>query len=243
MSKRIVITGASTGIGAATAEHLASGNTVFIHYRSSDQAAEGVKQEVERKGGQAYLVKCDLMTEQGCEHLFGEVSAKTDAVDVLVNSAGGFPERHSVDNLSWELMQHIFALNTFSTMKVSSLFVPLLKKGQSPCIVNITSVAARSGAPTATLYGASKGAIDTFNRGMAKELAPAIRVNAVAPGIVETPFHDKVSTREQLDALKLKTPLQCHGTARLMAETVGLLIENTYMTGATIDVNGGLDMH
>jgi 3-oxoacyl-[acyl-carrier protein] reductase len=127
-------------------------------------------------------------------------------------------------------------------MMVTSLCVPLLEKGENPCIINVTSLAIRHGAPTATIYGAAKGAIDVFTRGAAKELAPKIRVNAVAPGVILTPFHDKVSTAEQMEMWRENTPLKRHGEAAHIARAMKFLIENDFMTGETIDINGGLFM-
>ena len=242
MSKAILITGASTGIGAATAIHLAAGNKIFLHYNSSAQAAEKVAIMVEKKGGEAALVQADLSNEAGCEALLKEVGKNTDHLDVLVNNAGGLIERQYCRDLQWDLMERIFALNTFSLMKVSALSIPLLEKGTNPSIVNLTSVAVRHGAPSATLYGAAKGAVDTFTRGMAKELAPTIRVNAVAPGVIATPFHEKVSTPEMMENWRKGTPLQKNGQAADIAHAIEFLIENQFTTGETVDVNGGTQM-
>jgi 3-oxoacyl-[acyl-carrier protein] reductase len=108
--------------------------------------------------------------------------------------------------------------------------------------VNISSIAIRTGAPTATVYGAAKGAIDVFTRGLARELAPAIRVNAVAPGVIQTPFHDKVSTPQFMESSRQNTPLQHLGEAIHIARAIRFLIENDFVTGETLDVNGGLFM-
>ena len=242
MSKIILITGASTGIGAETARHLANGNKIVIHYNTSQQAAEEVAGEVEKLNGQAHLVAADLSTESGCQELFNAVAANTDRLDVLVNNAGGLIKRQSVREYEWKLMEEIFALNTFSAMMVTSLCIPLLDKGTDPCIVNISSVALRHGAPTATIYGASKAALDSFTRGIAKELAPTIRVNAVAPGVIVSPFHDKYSTPEQLEAWRDGNPLKKNGEPIHIAQAIKLVIENDFMNGETIDVNGGLYM-
>ena len=242
MSKIMLITGASTGIGAETARHLANGNKIFIHYNASKQAAEEVAAEVEKLNGQAHLVPADLSSETGCQELINAVAADTDRLDVLVNNAGGLIKRQSVREYEWKLMEEIFALNTFSAMLVTSLCIPFLEKGTDPCIVNITSVAIRHGAPTATIYGASKAALDSFTRGIAKELAPAIRVNAVAPGVIITPFHDKFSTPEQLKAWREGNPLQKNGEPIDIAQAIKLVIENDFLNGETIDVNGGLFM-
>jgi 3-oxoacyl-[acyl-carrier protein] reductase len=187
-------------------------------------------------------VQADLSSEAGCDALYSEVSVMTNRLDVLVNSAGGLIRRQAVRELEWELMEQIFRLNVFSTMMVSRLCVPLLEKGKDPCIVNISSIAARHGAPSATIYGAAKGAVDSFTRGMAKELAPAIRVNAVAPGVIETPFHQKVSTPERMRQFRENTPLGRNGQAIHVATAIRFLIEDDFLTGETVDVNGGMFM-
>jgi 3-oxoacyl-[acyl-carrier protein] reductase len=242
MSKTILITGASTGIGAECAVHLAKGNTIFIHYNSSRAPAEAVAALVEEKGGIAHVIQADLSTQQGCEKLHAKVAELTGHLDVLVNNAGGLIARHEVRSLSWELMEEIYALNTYSTIYMTRLCIPLLEKGTDPNIINMTSVAARSGAPTATLYGSSKGALNTFTRGAAKELAPTIRVNAIAPGVIITPFHEKYSTPEKMEVFRNNSPLKRNGLSEHIASAVEFLIENDFTTGETIDVNGGIFM-
>lgn len=242
MSKTILITGASTGIGAATARALAGGNTLFLHYNQSKAEAEALARAVAEQGATAHLVQADLTTEAGCRHVAEAVTDRTDTLDVLVNNAGSLIERHTVKTVSWDLMEQIFSLNTFSAMLMTRLCIPLLQKGTDPCIVNITSIAARHGAPTATLYGAAKGALDSFTRGAARELAPDIRVNAVAPGVILTPFHDRFTTPERLEQMQANTPLGFHGVSEHIAHAVVFLIDNTFTTGETIDVNGGLFM-
>jgi 3-oxoacyl-[acyl-carrier protein] reductase len=242
MAKIIVITGASTGIGSETARLLAEGNDIFIHYNASREAAEQTAAEVQERGGTAHLVQSDLFSEAGCDALYSEVSVMTNRIDVLVNNAGGLVQRQGIRELEWSLMDRVFSLNTFSTMLLSSLFVPLLERGTDPCIVNVTSIAARHGAPTATLYGAAKGAIDSFTRGAAAELAPKIRVNAVAPGVIDTPFHERYSTPARMERFRTDTPLQRNGRAIDVARAIKFLIENDFITGEPIDVNGGLFM-
>lgn len=242
MKKFILITGASTGIGAETARCLGPGNDVFVHYCSSGAAAESVAADIETADGRAHLCRADLSTEDGCRALFKAVAEKADKLDVLVNNAGGLIKRKPVGECEWKLMEEVFALNTFSAMMVTSLFVPMLQKGRDPAIVNLTSVAMRHGGPTATIYAAAKAALDSYTRGAAKELAPGIRVNAVAPGVIVTPFHDKVSTPEQLEAWRKATPLAQNGDSEHIAQTIKFIVENSFLTGETIDVNGGLFM-
>jgi 3-oxoacyl-[acyl-carrier protein] reductase len=243
MAKTVLITGASTGIGAEAAKRLAPGNKIIIHYNASQKAAQSVAETVHMKSGDAYLVQADLTSAEGCGKLFATVSEMTSKLDVLVNSAGGAIVRRNVHEIDWEFMQKTFALNTFSTMEMTKRCLTLLEKGENPCIINITSVAMRSGAPTLTTYAASKGAIDTFTRGAAKELAPLIRVNAVAPGVIETPFHEKISTSQKMQEFRNATPLGRNGRAEDIAKVIQLLVEDRFMTGETIDVNGGLFMH
>ena len=242
MAKTLLITGASTGLGAETARQLAKRNEIFIHYNSSKESAEQVAADVEKQGGKAYLLQADLSKEAGCRSLIKGVNDKTTKLDVLVNNAGGLIRRKPVREYEWKLMEEVFALNIFSAMMVSSLSVPLLEKGVDPCIINITSVAIRHGAPTATFYGAAKAALDSFTRGAAKELAPTIRVNSVAPGVIITPFHDKVSTPEQLEAWRENTPLKKNGDPIHIALTIKFIIENNFINGESLDINGGLFM-
>ena len=240
--KVILVTGAGTGIGAATAVHLAAGNDVILHYNASAAEVEKVAAAVRERGGRAHTVRADLSHENGCRELAGYVHGEFDRLDVLVNNAGSMVRRQSARELEWELMEHTFALNVFSVMKLSSMLVPMLERAENSCIVNVTSIAMRHGAPTATIYGASKAAVDSFTRGIARELAPAIRVNAVAPGVIETPFHERFSTPERLEEMRQTTPLQRNGAPECIARTIGFLIDNEFVTGETVDVNGGLFM-
>jgi 3-oxoacyl-[acyl-carrier protein] reductase len=242
MSKTLLITGASTGIGASTAIEFARGNLIFIHYNSSEASAREVSEKVRGLGGDTVLAQADLMSEDGCRALYSKVAEKTEKLDVLINNAGGLIRRETVDGVEWKSMIEIFSLNTFSTMMMTRLCIPLLKNGTDPNIINLTSVAMRTGAPTATIYGASKGAVDSFTRGAARELAPDIRVNAVAPGVIPTPFHEKYTAPERLEMFRENTPLKHHGTSDEIARAIRLLVENQYITGETIDVNGGLFM-
>ena len=242
MARMIVVTGASTGIGGETARLLAEGNNIFIHYNTSREAAEQTAAEVQERGGTAHLIQADLFSEAGCNALYSEVSVMTNRVDVLVNNAGGLVQRQSIADLEWNLIDRVFSLNTFSTMLLSSLFLPLLERGTDPCIINVTSIAARHGAPTATIYGAAKGAIDSYTRGAAAELAPKIRVNAVAPGVIDTPFHERYTTPQRMEGFREKTPLKRNGKAIHVARAIQFLVENDYITGETIDINGGLYM-
>jgi len=240
--KHIVITGASTGIGAATAKEFAEGNTIFVHYNSSEDAAKKIAAEVEKKGGKSLLIQADLAENQGCEKLAEAVKNQTDSVDILINNAGGLLKRHTPEELTWKIASDTFSLNVFSVMRVTALLIPLLKKGSESNIINITSVAARTGSPTATTYAAAKGALDTFTRGLAKALAPKIRANSIAPGIIITPFHEKSTPPEQMEKFIHATPLGKPGYPEDIAKAIRFIVESSFITGESLDINGGIFM-
>ncbi len=238
----IVVTGASTGIGAATAKELAAGNTVFVHYNRSKNEAEAVAKAVESGGGTPILIQADLATDAGCGKLANEVKSHTDTLQVLINNAGDLLERHSLEETTWDIATRTFELNVFSVMRVTALLLPLLKNADKANIINMTSVAARNGSPTAITYASAKGALDTYTRGCAKGLAPNIRVNAIAPGIILTPFHDKATPKDQLEKFMKSTPVGYAGQPEEIARAVRFILETPFMTGETIDINGGMNM-
>lgn len=239
---KILITGASTGIGAEAARVLAPGNELFLVYNRSVDAAKALAAETNAAGATTHLLQSDITSEIACIDLFRQIGALTESLDVLINNAGGLVRRQAVDALEWNLMEEIYALNVFSVMKVTSLAVPLLRKGTDPSIINMTSVASRHGGAGATIYASAKGAVDSLTRGWAKELAPAIRVNSISPGVIDTPFHEKASTPQQMEAWAQANPLGRNGHPAHIASAIKLLIENDFINGESIDINGGLMM-
>ncbi|MBF6302605.1 SDR family oxidoreductase [Nocardia amamiensis] len=242
MNKTILITGAGTGIGAATARELAPGNRMILHYNTSKADAVALREELAPLCESVDLVGADLTTDIGCENLVDEIAGLLPALDVLVNNAGGMLERQSVKDLTWSHLADTFVLNAVSAMRLTSLCTGLLERGTNPCVVNVTSIAMRHGAPTATAYGASKAAVDSFTRGAAKELAPKIRVNAVAPGMIDTRFHARVTPQDMLRQFIENTPLGRIGDVTDVARTIRFLVESEFITGETIDCNGGFSM-
>lgn len=238
----VLITGASTGIGAATAKLLAPGNSIHIHYNRSEKEAQECAREVEAAGGKAFLHQADLSGREGCEKLAGEMSAHSNTLDVLVNNAGGMLCRHAHDETTWDILQQTFSLNTFSAMYLTALVIPLMKNAPTANIINITSIAARNGAATSSAYAAAKGAMDTWTRGLAAGLAPAIRANSIAPGVIITPFHDKSTPPELLEKFMSVTPLGKPGYPEEIAEAVRFIINSPFLTGESIDINGGMYM-
>jgi 3-oxoacyl-[acyl-carrier protein] reductase len=241
MPKRILVTGGAVGIGAATARALAPDSRLLIHYNHSRAAAESLARSLADSAVEVHAVQADLTTDRGCEELHEAARTHLGALDVLVNNAGGMIERQSVGELTWQHLADTFALNTLSTMRLTSLCRGLLESGNGACVVNVTSIAIRLGAPSATAYGAAKAAVDAFTRGAAKELAP-IRVNAVAPGMIDTAFHDRVTSEAMLRGFVEATPLKSLGSPEMVAKTIKFVVENEFMTGETIDCNGGLFM-
>ena len=242
MEKTAVITGGNGGIGQAVADSLSRDHKIILHYFGAIDHLLVWIEKVHATGGEIIPVEAELSGKAGCEAFCDDVVAKTDGrIDVLVNSAGGIIQAHSSETLTWETMERHFNLNALAPMFVTGKLVPYLQKGADPSVINITSGAIRNGSITAPAYGAAKGAMDVFTRGLANELAPKIRVNAIAPGVIKTRFYDNVAP-EVLVSLEDKTPLKKLGTPDDVARSVRYLIETTYLTGVTIDLNGGLYM-
>lgn len=241
-AKWIVVTGAGMGIGAAIARELADGNHLILHYHTSRSDVLSLQAELQPRCASIDSVPADLGTESGCRGLYDEIRSRFQSLDVLVNNAGGMIERRSVQTLTWDHLGATFALNVFSAMRLTSLCTELLEQGVGPCLVNVTSIAIRHGAPSATAYGAAKAAIDSFTRGAASELAPRIRVNSIAPGIIDTRFHERVTPGDKFREFVERTPMKRAGSAVDVARAVRFLVENDFITGETIDCNGGLWM-
>lgn len=242
-AKVVLITGASTGIGAACATAFgALGCKVVVHYNSSGEAAQAVAEAVQKAGGEALVVQGDLRRSSECERVVAEAARRFGHIDVLINNAGALVKRLPITDLSDDVFNDIIDLNVRSMLMCTKYAVPHMPPGAA--IINLTSVAARTGGgPGVSLYAGSKGFVSTATRSMAKELvARKIRVNAVAPGVITTPFHEKFSTREQLEAMRLTIPMARLGSAD---ECVGAFLYlaseklSSYVTGQIIEVNGG----
>jgi 3-oxoacyl-[acyl-carrier protein] reductase len=247
--KVALVTGASTGIGAAIAVAFGeAGAKVALHYNASKAQAEKIAFSIRSKGGgETLLVKADVLDAQAIKDMVQRVNVKFGRIDILVNNAGGLLERHFVEEMPDEAYARVMELNMGSAFRISRSVIPILKKSGGGVIINLTSIAARNGgAAGATLYAASKAAVSTLTRGMAKELAASkIRVNAIAPGVVLTPFHDKYTEPELLKELIKSIPL---GRAAAATEIAGpalfLASEelSSFITGQIIEVNGGVLM-
>jgi 3-oxoacyl-[acyl-carrier protein] reductase len=242
--KAVLITGASTGIGAALARAFAEqGSLVGLHYNSSAEAAETLAREISETGGRVHLVRGDAARCGEMARVVEETAAAFGRLDGLINNAGGMVARVPYAEMTDAHYDAVMDLNARSVLAASTAAIPHLKV-RGGFIINTTSIAARNGASNgAGIYGSSKAFVANVTRGMAKELIAAnIRVNAVAPGVIATPFHERYSTQAQLDAMlatipqgRLGAPEDCIGPYLFLAS------ENLsgYMIGQTLEVNGG----
>lgn len=241
----VLITGASSGIGAAVARAFgAAGARVTVHYRSGQAAAEQVVADIVASGGQAQAVQADVTDSASVDRLVEAAKARFGGIRVLINNAGGFVQRRAIVDADDDYIDQVFRLNARSVVAVSRRVIPVMTEGSGGCIINVTTQAARTGGgPGAGLYAASKGFVSTITRTMAKELVKnRIRVNAVAPGVIETPFHDGHSSPEILKSFANAIPMGRLGTAE---ECVGAFLflaseaASSYVTGQIVEVNGG----
>lgn len=243
--KAVLITGASTGIGAAAAKAFAAaGSKVVVHYNASREAAEAVAADIRAAGGQVALVGGDVMVEAEVKRIVAESAAAFGRIDVLINNAGGMLGRVAIEDYTVEHIGRVLMLNVTQVALFMREVIPLMRKQKSGNVINVSSIAARhGGGGGAILYAGAKGFISTVTHGWAKEVVgDGIRVNAVSPGVITTPFHDRYSTPAQLSAMQTTIPMnrlgapdECAGTFLYLASDV----LSGYVTGQVIEVNGG----
>jgi 3-oxoacyl-[acyl-carrier protein] reductase len=244
--KVVLITGSSTGIGAAAAVAFGKlGARVAVHYNSSQGPAEEVLGRVKATGAQAILLKGDVLESAQCQRLVDETVQAFGRIDILINNAGALVQRVPIEEITDELFDNVVYLNVRSAMMCSAAAVKAMRQqGQGGVLINVTSVAARHGGGAgASLYAGSKGFVSTMTRGLAKELVKDnIRVNAVAPGVITTPFHERFSTPQMLEGFRATIPMNRLGTAEECAGAFVYLASEQmsgYVTGQIIEVNGG----
>ena len=243
--KAVLITGASTGIGAAAARAFGRlGSRVAIHYNSSRPKAEQVAADVQAAGGEAVLIAGDLSEPSNAKKVVAETLAAFDRVDVLINNAGGLVKRTRIEDYSLEFLQEVIALNVTQVAMFVHEVIPVMRRQKGGCVINVSSIAARHGGGAgAIIYAGTKGFISTATHGWAKEVAgDGIRINAVSPGVIATPFHERYSTAEQLNAMQATIPMNRLGTPEECAGTFVYLASDAmsgYVTGQVIEVNGG----
>lgn len=242
--KIAIVAGGSRDIGKAVSIKLAAGGAkVAVNsFRNKDQGLETIK-EIEDAGGTAILVEGDMTSADDVEQLVAATrEAFGDSIDILINVVGGLVARKSLGEMDEEFLDFVMKLNFNSTFLTTKSVVPHM--GDGGAIVNFASLAGRDGGgPGATAYAASKGAIMTFTRAMAKELGPSgIRVNCICPGMIATTFHDEFTKDAVRTNVAAGTPLRREGDAAEVADLVAYLAcdESSFLTGNSIDINGGL---
>ena len=242
--KVAIVTGGARDIGRAVSKILAAeGARVVVNYFSNAANGEETVAEIEAAGGAAIAVAGDMSSKSDVESLVGKArEAYGESIDVLVNVVGGLVARKTLSEMDDEFFDRLMRLNVTSTFLTTHAVVPHMKAGAS--IINFASQAGRDGGgPGASAYATSKGAVMTFTRAMAKELGPSgIRVNCVCPGMISTTFHDTFSKDEVRKNVAAATPLRREGKPAEVADLVSYLASSrsSFVTGASIDINGGL---
>jgi len=249
MSKKVcVVTGSSSGIGAATARLYASnGWNVVVNYSRDPAPAEAVAAQCEALGAEVLVVKADVSQDADCRRLAAEVEARFGRADVLINNAGTtkFVDLKDLDGLEAEDFHRIYSVNVIGAYQMTRALAPLLRKNVGSGVVNVSSVASIMGRGSSLAYMASKGALNAMTVGLARSLAPKVRVNAIAPGLVETPWLQEGLGAEAyqrgVDWYKGRAALEAVITPEDVAETAWYLgASAAKTTGEVILVDAGL---
>jgi 3-oxoacyl-[acyl-carrier protein] reductase len=239
--KTAIITGGGRDIGAAAAKKLASeGANVAISYFESSQGADETVAAIQAAGGKALAVQADLNTQEGVDKLVGAAVDTFGGVDVLVNNAGGLIKRKTIAEMDLTHWNAVMTLNLTSTFMMTKACLEHMKTGT---IVNLASQAGRDGGgPGAVAYATSKGAVMTMTRGLAKELGPNVRVNALCPGMIDTDFHNIHTPDAGRKGFEANAPLKRQGHVDDAANLVLFLAcdDSAFLTGTNIDINGGM---
>ena len=242
--KVAIVTGGTRDIGRSCSIKLAeAGSRVVVNYHSNKAAGEETLAAIKKIGGEAILVKGDMTKKSDVDNLVAEArKAFGGDIDVLVNNVGGLVARKKLAEMDEDFFNKVMSLNMNSTFLATQAVVPHMPAGSA--IVNLASLAGRDGGGGgASAYSASKGAVITFTRSMAKELGPqGIRVNALCPGMIDTTFHDTFTPDAARKNVEGSVPLRRQGHPDDCADTVVFLASDkaSYITGANLDINGGM---
>lgn len=247
MSEVYIVTGASSGIGASTARLLgATGASVVVNYKSSKDLADGVVAEVIALGGKAIAVQADMGVEADIVRLFETTDKEFGPVTGLVNNAGvNGPKWRTADNYDFKETFDILAVNTVGVLFASSQAIKRMSTkfgGKGGSIVNISSIGALTGSPGRFIhYAGSKAAVDIITKGLAVEVAgDGVRLNAIRPGMIDTPIHAKAGQADRIKEMAAKNPLGRAGQPEEVAEAIVWLLSDkaSLVTGAVLDVMG-----
>jgi len=242
--KVVLVTGASSGIGRATAEFFGRcGASVGITYNNNKAGADAATAAI---SSPTIAIKADVTQNSAIEQMVREVESGLGPVDILVNNAGSLVERLRTLEMTEQRWDEVVDLNAKSAFFAAQAVIPKMLEKGSGVIVNVTSIAARNGGALGSIhYSAAKAAILTMTKGLAKEFATqGIRVNAVSPGVIDTPYHETFTTPEVMDNLRKAIPMGREGRPDEVASVIAFLASDaaSYLCGETIEINGGLLM-
>lgn len=239
VNKVVVVTGGSKGIGAQIVKTLANENyKVILNYNNSKEQAEKIQQELLEQGNEIEIIKADVSKREETEKLIQFAINKFNKIDVLINNAGISQEGLFTD-VTEEEWQKIISTNLNSVFYCNQQALKYMIQEQQGCIINISSIWGETGASCEVAYSTTKAAINGMTKALAKEVGPSnIRVNAIAPGIIDTDMNRNL-TNEELEQIKEQIPLNKIGKALDIAKCIKWLIEDEYTTGQIISINGG----
>ena len=239
MDKVIIITGASRGIGRELAKELAEeGKKVIANYNKSEEAANNLKEELKKKNIEIDIVQADVSKREDAKRLAQFALKKYGRIDALINNAGIAEYKLFTDETD-EDWQKIMNTNLYSAFAMSQEVIPNMIHNKKGCIINMSSAWGVVGGSLEVIYSVSKAGLDGLTKALAKELGPSnIRVNSIAPGMINTKMNDKFN-KEEIEEIKEEIPLEKIGEPSDIAKCVKWLIEDTYTTGQVISINGG----
>ncbi|HEX8146110.1 MAG TPA: 3-oxoacyl-ACP reductase family protein [Pyrinomonadaceae bacterium] len=245
--KVALVTGASSGIGRATAVALAGcGAAVAVNFHRNESGAEAARAQIVNAGGRAAVVQADVTRSADVRALVARTAEELGPVDILVNNAGSLVERLKILELTEERWDEVIDLNLKSAFLCSQAVAASMMERRTGAIVNVSSIAGRNGGALGSIhYSTAKGGLITMTKGFAKELAPyGVRVNAVSPGVIDTPYHERFSTPEAMKAYVGGIPLGRVGTPGEVASVIAFLASDaaSYLSGETVEINGGMLM-
>ena len=245
--KVALITGASSGIGHATALAFADcGAAVAVNFHRNGLGAELLRKKIVGNGGKAVVIQADVTVASDVEALVKRTTDELGPIDILVNNAGSLIERLRILEMSEERWDQVIELNLKSAFLCAKAVAPSMIERKSGTIINLSSIAGRNGGALGSIhYSSAKGGLISFTKGLAKELAPhGIRVNAVSPGVIDTPYHEQFSSPEMMKNYVNAIPLGRVGTSEDVAKVIAFLASDAagYLVGETIEVNGGMYM-
>ncbi len=248
MSKVALVTGATGGIGLAIAKEIGKAGYKIAVNGIVDEQAVVALQELKELNIEAEYFNFDVTNEEAVNAGVAKIAETFGQIDVVINNAGGLGGRSRFEDMTTDFYKRVLALNLDSAFYVTRAAIPFLKKSDNASVINFASNAAyNAGGPGAGIYGTSKGAIVLLTRAMAKDLAEyGIRVNAVSPGTIDTPFHDatRKANPQMFESWKNNILMKRFGQASEVATVVEFLISEkaSFMTGEIVQVNGGQDL-